>query len=122
MPPSRAARPHPHEPASAFPPIRPFEMTTLLPPCVRGFVAALAALAASATPMAQDRGAPTSDPGPAYPPFVDASGVVSQNLRRSAVLKALGPPPRPDPKVPLLRYPHLGLSFALPNEGAGNKG
>ncbi|MBL8328500.1 MAG: hypothetical protein JNJ71_06585 [Rubrivivax sp.] len=47
---------------------------------------------------------------------------MSQNLRRSAVLKALGPPPQPDPKVPLLRYPHLGLSFALPNEDTGNKG
>jgi hypothetical protein len=97
-------------------------MTTFLPPCVRRFIVALAALAASATPMAQDIGAPTAEAGPTYLPFVDASGVVSQNLRRSAVLKALGPPPQPDPKVPLLRYPHLGLSFALPNVGAGNEG
>ncbi len=71
--------------------------------------------------MAQDRGAPTADAGPTYLPFVDASGVVSQNLRRSAVVKALGPP-QPDTKVPLLRYPHLGLSFALPNGGASNQG
>lgn len=55
---------------------------------------------------------------PAYLPFVDGSGVVSQNLRRSTVVRALGQP-QVNSKTPSLDYPGLGLSFVLPVDDAG---
>lgn len=94
-------------------------MTTFLRACLHRFIVVLAGLAAVTSAVAQGGGAPPAA-GPTYLPFVDASGVVSQNLRRSTVVKALGPP-QGDAKGPLLRYPQLGLSFALPNDGDKNQ-
>lgn len=94
-------------------------MTTFLRACLRRFILVLASLGAVVSAQAQSGDAPSAA-GQTYLPFVDSSGLVSQNLRRSTVVKALGPP-QGDAKGPLLRYPHLGLSFALPNDGDKNQ-
>jgi len=91
-------------------------MTNTLRHCATRIVLSLALCTSGAAALAQ-----AAAVDPAYLPFVDASGVVSQDLRRSAVEKALGPPPAaPAPAAsPSLRYPHLGLAFTLPAGDAG---
>jgi hypothetical protein len=93
-------------------------MTRTLRNCAARIVLLLG-LHMAGTALAQNNPA-TIAAQPGYLPFVDASGVVSQNLRRSVVVKTLGPP-QGDVKVLLLHYPQLGLSFALPSEGAQNE-
>jgi len=86
-------------------------MTPFLRACAHRLIVVLAALAAGTAAMAQGGGAPAAASGPTYLPFVDASGVVSQDLRRSAVVRALGAPPGADVKGSSLHYPQLGLTF-----------
>lgn len=77
-------------------------------------VACLGALFTATAVLAQV-GAGATAPQPAYLPFVEASGMVTTNLRRSVVVRTLGPPSAGGPPS-LLRYPQLGLSFAMPGD------
>jgi hypothetical protein len=75
---------------------------------------ASAQVAAGASPAA------LTVPAPDALPFVDISGVVRADLRRSAVEQVLGPP-RESPDRLLLSYPEQGLSFSLAIGDAGSK-